>query len=323
MPEKSFYAGIDIGGTSIKFGLFDSTGAVLHKEQRPTMAEKGPKPLMHLVTNISERLLYTAAEEEIPVRWLGLGTPGAVDFLTGQVIGPSPNIKGWQGMEIGAILKERLNLPVFVDNDANAMALAECRFGAGSGSSSVICVTVGTGIGGGIFLNGEIWRGHNFAGAELGHMTINFDGPLCGCGNHGCLEAYCSSGAILGRTHSRLKKNMTPVFAEVLDGDLANLNIRKVFAALKKGDELAREMIDETAVYLGIGLAGIVNLINPQTVVIGGGIADGGGGFVEAVADEINKRAFGSATEKLTVVKAALGNDAGFIGAGLLGEEVV
>lgn len=318
--DTRIFAGIDIGGTNIKFGLVDSRGEVVYRQQRPTMAKKGPKVLMHLVTNIAEELLLHAAEEEHRVHWLGVGTPGAVDARTGTVIGPCPNIEGWQGTEIGSILQERLNMPVFVDNDANVVALAEARFGAAIGSKSMVCVTVGTGIGGGIVMDGRLWRGANHSAAELGHMSICLDGPLCSCGRAGCIEAYCSSGAILERARSKLKKTPTPVFDTLLGGDLSKLTIKKLFTALKKHDSLARETLDETAVYLGTGLAGVVNLLNPETVVIGGGVADGGGGFVDAVAREIKERAFASAVQDLRVVKATLGNDAGFIGAGLLGE---
>lgn len=318
--EKTVYAGIDIGGTNIKFGLVDSNGEVVHRQQRPTMADKGPKVLMHLVTNIAEELLLHAAEEDHHVRWLGVGTPGAVDARTGTVIGPCPNIEGWQGTEIGSVLQERLNMPVHVDNDANVVALAESRFGAAVGSKSMVCVTIGTGIGGGIVMDGRLWRGASNSAAELGHLSICCDGEVCGCGQTGCIEAYCSSGAILKRARSKLEKTPTPVFDALLNGDLSKLTIKKLFTGLRKHDSVARETLDETAAYLGIGLAGVVNLLNPETVVIGGGVADGGGGFVEAVAREIKERAFPSAVQDLRVVRATLGNDAGFIGAALLGE---
>ncbi len=320
MADSTVFAGIDIGGTTIKFGLVDAQGKVLYREQRPTMADKGPKPLMHLVTNIGERLLYFAAEEEYDVRHVGVGTPGAVDFRTGQVIGPSPNIQGWRGMAIGENLRERLNVPVYVDNDVNAMALAESRFGAARGARSVVCVTVGTGVGGAVIIDGKLWRGSSYAAGELGHMTINFDAGFSHGGVPGSIEGYCSSSAILGRTRQALEKGMTPAFESVLEDGLDSLSIRKVFAALKKGDEVAQAIINETADYLGTGLAGIVNLLNPEAIVIGGGIAEGGGGFIEAVAARIKELAFDSAVEKLQVIKAALGNDAGFIGAGVLGE---
>lgn len=217
-------------------------------------------------------------------------------------------------------MNEHLNIPVYVENDANAVALAESRLGSAKGSSSVVCVTVGTGIGGGIILDGKIWRGNNFSAAELGHISIDLEGPVCGCGNKGCIEAYCSSRAILGRTRERLATGLTSAFEAVLDGDIERLSIRKLFAALRRHDQVAEEIIDETSKLLGFGLAGVVNLLNPETLVIGGGVADGGGGFVDKVAAEIRKLAFASAVEHLKIVRATLGNDAGFIGAGLLGD---
>lgn len=320
MTDKNIFAGIDIGGTNIKFGLFDETGKILHKESRPTMADKGAQPLLHLVTNIAERLLFYAAEEEYDIRYLGVGTPGAVNFKTGQVIGACPNIKGWQGVELGKVLKERLNIPIFVDNDVNAMALAETKFGIAKSANSVVCCTIGTGVGGAIIINGKLWRGANYTAGELGHMSIKFDSEIEHSGMFGSIEGYCASKAIIGRLKKLLKKEMTPVFEKILEGDLNNLNIRKLFTALKQEDDVARQVVDETAHYLGVGLAGVVNLLNPESVVIGGGITEGGGGFVEAVAKEIKKYAFDSAIENIRIVRASLGNDAGFIGAGLLGE---
>lgn len=320
MTDQTVYAGIDIGGTNVKFGLFDNTGKVLFKEQRPTMAEKGPTPLLHMITNIAERLLYFAAEEGYPVKWVGVGSPGAIDYKTGQVIGPCPNIEGWQGTEIGASMRERLNMPIYVDNEVNAMALAEVRFGAAIGARSVVCVTVGTGVGGGVIIDGKVVHGASSSAGELGHMTIDVNGPRCACGNYGCIESFCSSRAIMARTKSHLNNGLTDIFNEVLEGSLENLTIKKLFAAARRGDSIAAEVVTETARYLGAGLAGVVNLLNPEVVVIGGGIADGGAGFVEAVTQEIKRRAFSSAVSKLIVAKAALGNDAGFMGAGLLGE---
>lgn len=322
MAHKRAFAGIDIGATNIKYGLVDPDGKVIFREQRPTVAEKGPEALMHLVTNIAERLLLSAAEDEYDVRWLGVGTPGAVDVRTGKVIGPSPNIAGWQGTEIGRTLTDRLNLPVWVDNDVNAMALAEARFGAAVGFKSVVCVAIGTGVGGGLILNGQLWRGAGYSAGELGHMSIKFDGPRCHGDMNGCIESYCCSAAILARARARLAHGLTPVFEEILQGSLESLNIKRLFAAARKGDEVASEIITETADLLAVGLAGIVNLLNPEIVIVGGGIADGGAGFVEAVSAGIRKRAFDSATRELRVSKATLGNDAGFIGAAILGDSL-
>jgi glucokinase len=321
MSSETVYAGIDIGATNIKYGLVDHKGNVLFKEQRPTIADKGPEPLLHLVANIGEKLLFHAAEEDYEVPWLGVGTPGSVDFKSGQVIGMSPNIPGWKGAAVGEFLRERLNVPVWVDNDVNAVALAEYRFGAGVGYNSVVCVAVGTGVGGGIILNGRLWRGSTCAAGEIGHMPIDPNGPICGCGNRGCVESLCASSAIIERCRARLDHNMTPAFEEILKGDPGDLNVRKIFAAAKKRDKVALEVIEETARYLAIGIAGVVNLLNPEVVIIGGGVADGGAGYVETVSQELRRRICDSAQEKLRIVKATLGNSAGFIGASILGEE--
>jgi len=320
MSDLQYYAGIDIGGTSIKYGLLDSTGKVLYRDQKPALVEKGIRPLLHLITNIGENLLLRAAEEEYSIPWLGVGAPGTVDNITGAIKGASPNIPDWAGTELGSHLKEHLNTPVFVDNDANAMALGEMRFGAGRAFKSAICLTIGTGIGGGIIIDGGLWRGATFSAGEIGHMPINFDGRKCACGNIGCLEAYCSAEAMLTRAREKIKDGMTDILHEVLAGDEDNLNIRKLFLAARKGDQPALETVEETARILGAGLAGVVNLFNPEALIFGGGITDGGAGFIEAAGAEIRRRAFSSATESLRIVKAELGNDAGFIGAGLLGE---
>ncbi|MEP0826914.1 MAG: ROK family protein [bacterium] len=320
MKNVDYYAGIDIGATNIKYGLFDSTGKIIFRDQKPALVEKGATPLLHLVTNIGENLLLHAAEEEMNIRWLGVGSPGIINNVTGEVAGACPNIPGWVGIKIGAHLKEHLNLPVFVDNDANAMALAELRFGAGKRFSSAVCITVGTGIGGGIIIDKNLWRGSNFSAGEIGHIVVKYDGKECRCGNRGCLEAYCASQAIIDRTKEKMKNGMTPIFEEVLSGDIQNLNIKRLFMAARKGDELALEVIEETGEILGAGLSGIVNSLNPEAIIFGGGIVDGGAGFVEATGAAIRKRAFPMAADNLRILKAELGNDAGFIGAGLLGE---
>lgn len=319
LDQSDIYAGIDIGGTNIKYGIFNGAGEILFKDKKPTPSQNGRTQMLHLLKNIGEILLYFAAEENLNIASLGVGSPGAVNHLIGKVIGPCPNIDDWTGTEIGTHLSEYLNIPVHVDNDVNAMALAEIVLGAGKGSHSVVCTTVGTGIGGSFVYHNHVYHGHNFTAGELGHMTINFNGPECACGNRGCLEAYCSSKYIIQSTKDLLGNEMTPAFKEVLEGDINNLTIKKLFAAAMKNDEIALKVISDTANYLGTGLAGIVNLLNPETVIIGGGITDGGAGFVEKVTTVVKEKAFSSAIEKLKIVKASLGNQAGFIGAGLLG----
>jgi len=320
MQNIQHYAGIDIGATNIKYGLVNGTGEIIYRGQKPALVEKGSKPLLHLITNIAENLLLRAAEEDVKISWLGVGSPGVVDNLAGVVKGRCPNIPGWEGTELGPYLKEHLNMDVYVDNDANAMALGELRFGAGRRFNSALCITVGTGIGGGVIINRKLWRGETFSAGEIGHIVIDYNGPQCRCGNWGCLEAFCSSSAMIARIKKHFKDGVSDLFSEVIDGDEKKLTIKKIFTAGKKGDESALKVIEETATILGAGLSGAINLLNPEALILGGGIVEGGAGFIEAVGAEIRRRAYPSATEKLRILKAELGNDAGFIGAGLLGE---
>lgn len=319
MSNKQVHAGIDIGATNIKYGLVSPDGEVLYKDRKPAMVEKGAEPLLHLITNIAENLLFMAAEEGHEVRYLGVGTPGAVEIKTGKVIGPSPNIEGWQGTNLGSMLSERLNLPVKVDNDANTMALAENRFGAAVGYQTVICVTLGTGVGGGVIMNGRLWRGADGSAGEIGYLFIDSKAELSGQG--GSLESYCNSKALLDRVRNRMTDGLTPAFEKILSGDISTLTVKRLFQAARNQDQVALDAIEETVQYLGIGLAGAVNLLNPEIVVIGGGIADGGLNFVDQVATVIKDHAFDSATRNLKVAKASLGNAAGFIGASVLGED--
>jgi len=320
MAHLNYYAGIDIGGSNVKYGLVDSTGNIIYRGQKPALVEKGPKPLLHMITNIGEDLLLRAAEDDLTINWLGVGSPGPIDNQQGVVRGTSPNIPDWKGTALGPHLKEHLNLPVYVDNDANTMALAELRFGAGQRFETILCVTVGTGIGGAIIINKELWRGSSFSAGELGHMVIQYEGRKCPCGNRGCLEIYCRAGAMIERAGQKYTANPSEIMRNIIDDDIKQLSIKKIFAAARKNDTLALETIEETARILGAGLSGAVNLLNPEAVILGGGVIEGGAGFIEIVAEEIRARAFASATEDLRIIKAELGNDAGFIGAGLLGE---
>ncbi len=314
------YAGIDIGASNIKYGIVNSNGEIIFRDRKPARVDKGAIPLLHLITNIAENLLLRAAEEDITVPWLGVGSPGTVDNLNGTIKGNSPNIPDWVGTKIGDHLRDHLNMPVYVDNDANAMALAELRFGAAKRFDSAVCITLGTGIGSGIIFNKRLWRGSDFSAGEIGHIVIDYDGKKCRCGNNGCLEAYCSSQAILERTRDKCRNGMSEILSDVLDGDLANLSVKKMFAAAKKGDETALAVVEETGTILGAGLSGVVNLLNPEALIFGGGIIDGGAGLLEIIGAEIRRRSFSAASENLRILKAELGNDAGFIGAGLLGE---
>ncbi|MFQ5608540.1 MAG: ROK family protein, partial [Candidatus Zixiibacteriota bacterium] len=224
--------------------------------------------------------------------------------------------------EIGGTLSGRLSMPVAVENDARAMALAELRVGAAQGAHSAICMTVGTGIGGGIILDGKLWRGHSQSAGEIGHAVIDIDGELGDDGLPGSLESLAAAPAIQRRVRRELEKTMTQVFEEKLAGaSLDTLTARQVFEALDLADPVATRALQDTAFILGSGLTGLVNAINPERVIIGGGVSDAAPSLAPLVEAQIRRSALSSAVSDLRVLKAELGNQAGFIGAAFLSTE--
>ena len=193
--KKNVFAGIDLGGTFIKFGLVDMSAQVIFKSSVPT--PKGRRAILSEFARVTELLRQMAQDRGLRLQAVGVGSPGIVNATTGKIIGRSPNIPGWQGAEVGKALAKATGLKVVVDNDANVMALAEHRFGSGKGFSSGLYITVGTGIGSGIILNNQIWRGARFAGAEIGHTIIEKDGKPCKCGKRGCVEALAATSAFI------------------------------------------------------------------------------------------------------------------------------
>jgi glucokinase len=314
------FAGVDIGATNIKYGLVDCDGKIKFRGKITTPITGLPNKLFEKIIYCAEQLLLEADDLELPVNYLGVGSPGTINVKTGIVTGACPNIPGWVGFHLRDRLTEHLNIPVFIENDANCAGLAEYRFGAGQGYSDMICLTVGTGIGGGIIRNGEIYHGSNYSAGEIGHTKIilynsgEFESDL--------LERLVSSRAILMSVKNRLEQEMTPAFQNILGGDVSRLTIRRVFMALKKGDKIARDVINESARILGVALSSVVNLLNPELIIIGGGVAEGGFKFVDNVRDTILSECLPVAAEALRVVPAQLGNDAGFIGAAFLGEDI-
>ncbi len=315
--SKTLLAGIDIGATNIKYGLVTETGEVVYKSKVVTPDSNPPDKLFEQVQFCGEQLLIMADEENGIVPNIGVGSPGTVNIETGVIEGTCPNLPGWVGFHLRERLKERLNLPVFIDNDANCASLAEMRFGAGIGFEDIICLTIGTGIGGTIIIKGRIHRGVSFAAGEIGHMKVcNGEGENT---DFEFLEKLVSSKAIIAEVEKRLEKEMTPAFQNQIGDNLGRLTIRKIFNAIKRGDKMALEVVHQKGHLLGIALSGLVNVLNPELIVLGGGVAEGGKMFVEKVSATIKAYSLPKASENLRILTAILGNDAGFIGAALLG----
>ena len=298
---KQLFAGIDLGGTNIKYGLVDRHAKIVYTNSTPTGSSRAA--ILKQFGMIASELESFAAEHNAEVFTIGVGSPGIVDIQKGKVVGGSPNVVGWRGTDIKRSLEKASGLEVCVDNDANVMALAEHRFGAGKGKASGLYITVGTGLGSGIILNNSIWRGAWYAGAEMGHSIINFDGVPCQCGKRGCLEMYVNAAS----------------FAKYYGREVpAGSGSKFIFELAKKGDKEAIAAIKTSAEYLAIGIGSALEILNPEIVVIGGGVAAGGEIYFGTIRRSIKKYASKASVAQVRIVPAKLGNDAGMLGAALL-----
>ncbi|MDZ7372243.1 MAG: ROK family protein, partial [candidate division KSB1 bacterium] len=245
---------------------------------------------------------------------IGVGSPGAIDFENGRLIGSTPNIPHWENADIRKQLEAEFSIPVWADNDANIMAFAEARHGAAEGGKNVICATLGTGIGGGILIDGELYRGKNYTAGEIGHMAIVHNGLPCNCGGKGCFEQYASAPAMVRHYAEILEAN-----GKKLPKDASTVTI---FANAAAGEKEAQQAIDVTVDYLGTGFASLANIFNPEIIVIGGGVAEAGDEFIAKIRENVFSKAMKPTLKDLKVVRATLGNDAGFIGAIILAAEM-
>ncbi|MBN1541666.1 ROK family protein [candidate division KSB1 bacterium] len=308
--KKRIFIGLDLGGSFIKYALGDHHGDLLYTGKKPSRADQSQDVIFSVIYEIVDHLREKQKELDGEIAAIGFGSPGSVDFDRGRLIGATPNINEWTDADIRGRLQSRYNLPTWVDNDANVMAYAEARVGAGRGMKNIIALTLGTGIGGGILIDGKIYRGSTYAGAEIGHMSINFAGPPCNCGNYGCIEQYASAPAMLRFYEANLK-----AAGKSIPKDLSTFLL---FERSDQGEPEAQKAIQETCRYLGYALANLANIFNPDAIIIGGGVADADDSLMEMIAQEMKKRALPPAVRNLQVKRAELGNRAGMVGAILL-----
>lgn len=269
-PDRNapYLLGHDIGGTKLAVTVADRNGKILHKIRRPTEAERGPRAVVASLASMSREAMARAALSPAELAGVGVSCGGPLDTETGVVYAP-PNLPGWDEVPLKAWLESALSLPVFVENDANASALAEWSFGAGRGCRHMVYMTMSTGIGGGIILDGRLYRGPNDTAGEVGHMTIVENGPACGCGKRGCLEALCSGPSIARRAREKAREAPGSRMVDLAGGDPARITAETVMDAARQDDPAAREIVDETARYMAVGLGNIVNILNPEVIVIG------------------------------------------------------
>jgi len=287
---------------------FENQGQVLHESSRPSEADKDLQKILDNLADAIRELQDISKKYGESPHVVGIGTPGSVDIERGFLLGSTPNFRQWKNIHIAEEIAKHVNLPVFVDNDANMMALGESTYGAGKQYKNIICLTVGTGIGGGIIIDGQLYRGAWFAGSELGHSTIVIDGIQCNCGGNGCLEQYASATAIV-RQFVAYTRDVQQELNE------NHKDVRYIFDLYRQGDERARRAIDEAIYYLGRGIASIINIFNPEIIIIGGGVAESGAIYIDKVGKVASKYAMKISQQGVKIVSASLGNNAGYLGA--------
>lgn len=311
---KNYVVGIDIGGTKLATVIADNTGKIINKIRQPTYADKGPEYAIELLISMVYQTTKNAKLELKDVSAIGVSCGGPLDTKTGIVYSP-PNLPGWEAYPLKERLENQFSIPVTIENDANACALAEYRFGGGRGYDSVLYMTMSTGIGGGIVLNGEIYRGANDSAGEVGHQILLPDGPLCGCGKRGCLESLCSGPAIAKRAKDSIQKDSHTAILRLANGDIDSVKSEHVLEAARQGDRLAQKLIDETAYYMGWGIANLVNILNPDIVLLGTIAIAAGDLLLEPIRATVSSYAMERPVEAVTIMPAMLGESLGDLAA--------
>ena len=307
--------GIDVGGTNVKIALVNEKGNIIYSNSIPTRAEMGYEYTINNMKEAIRELLKETHTDAKSIEGMGFGFPGQIDCQKG-IVRLAPNIPGWVDVPIAEIMEKEFGIPTRVDNDVRCAALGELNYGAGIGCENLICITVGTGIGSGLIVNGKLVRGASNAAGEIGHIKLDInEGPLCGCGDRGCLEAFASGPSIVAMAEEYIKGGKSTKYRELANPDITPYIVSE---AAKQGDAVAKRIFTIIGGYIGVGLASVVNLLNPEKIIIGGGVAAAGDLLLDPIKETLIKRAMPIAGSAVEIVPAQLGNSAGVIGASLL-----
>jgi glucokinase len=307
-----YVVGVDVGGTNSRAAVFTLDGKRLGEGREPTFAERGPSVVVEQVSRAIEAALTDAGVRAEDVAGAGIGMPGRI--TPEGVVLWSPNFPDIEGVPLLSLIQERTGVPIRMENDVNIAALGEFTFGAGRDVQSLVMLTLGTGIGGGIVLNGQVWSGANAGGAEIGHMVVNPGGRQCGCGNHGCLEAMAQRDAIVERAVLKFQSGRPSALAEAVEYQADRITPALIAEFAGKGDQVCLETMAETGHWVGIGVANMINILNPEMVIIGGGISQAGPILWEPLMRGVRSYAIHESLQVCRVVPAELGDDAGIMG---------
>jgi glucokinase len=305
---------VDLGGTKIVAALIDAGGTIVDRERVETMANQGPEAVIDRMLGAIDVVLDRNRVATHGIGGICVGAPGPVDMARG-ILSTPPNLPGWYTVPLRAIVHDHYGLDSYLINDAKAAALGEHRFGAGQGIANMIYITVSTGIGGGIIANGRLYVGRSGGAGEVGHMTIDVNGPRCACGNTGCWEALASGTAMAKEAIRRLASGEKSSLTEMVGDGTHQVTPVEIAEAARNGDGLALSVVGWTARYLGVGLANLVNIFNPEMIIVGGGLSKIGDLLLQPAVKVVGERAFKLLSEAVSIVPSPLGDDAGVLGA--------
>ena len=311
---------VDLGGTKILTALVSRNGGIIARGHCLTLADEGPTPVIERLLSAIDSILRLESLRPSNLDSISIAAAGAVDLEQGLVT-LSPNLPGWHDVPLGEVVRERYGVRVFLVNDASAAALGEHRFGSGKGVKNLVFLAIGTGIGGGIIINGELYQGASGSAGEIGHMTIDLNGRRCTCGNIGCLETLVSGTAIAREARRRIGQGEKSTLTDIVAGKIDNITAEKVGVAACDGDALSLDVIAEAGAYLGIGMVNLVNIFNPEMIIVGGGVAKLGELLLEPARQVVRERAFPVSAQAVRVVTARLGEEAGIHGAAIFARE--
>ncbi len=316
-----YYLGIDLGGTNIVAGVVDEEGNIIVKASCKTNIPRPQEAICDDMAAVALKALESAGLTKNDINYIGIGAPGAVNGATGVI--EFTNNFNFHNWKIGEMMQERLGVDIYVENDANAAAYGEYMVGAAKDANDAIVITLGTGVGGGIIIDGQIYSGSNYAGAELGHMVIQHGGRQCTCGRKGCWEAYSSATGLINMTREAIINpyNNSSVLYKMIDGDTSKINGKTAFDAALQGCEVGKAIVDEYIAYLGTGIVNIINIFQPEILCIGGGVSKQGKVLIDPLRKIVETERYTKHNDKQTqVCLCQLGNDAGIIGAAFLGK---
>lgn len=308
-----YYAGVDLGGTNIKIGILDIDGNIFKSSIIKTFSDRGVDDTLNRIWETIKNLVQELDIDIKNLSGIGIGIPGPVKDQS--IVKFFANFPWEKNINVKNLMEKISGVETKLDNDVNIIAMGEAKYGAAKGSSSSVTIALGTGIGGGIYINGSLISGFSGAGGEIGHIKLEKNGKLCGCGQRGCFEAYASATGMIREAVSRLAVNKNNLLYEIIDRKIDKLEAKDIFDAAKQGDNFSLEIVDYETEYLAMGIGNILNILNPEVIVIGGGVALAGDILFNPLKEKLKKYVLPVALEDLKIVPGVLGNEAGIKGA--------